>query len=132
MATYDLRRTVDDGEEHDPEVKEFVQRHFYVDNGLVSIPEPEEVVTLLRNTQATLASANLGLHKVVSNARERNESLSHGGLGERHSQLGLESRKLAGAAFALRILELAHWRPTHLPTRCAFLISPSQHAGSCQ
>ena len=36
VATYGLRRTVDDGGEHDPGVKEFVQRNFYVDDGLVS------------------------------------------------------------------------------------------------
>ena len=68
LATYGLRRTVDDGEEHDPGVKDFVQRNFYVDDGLVSKPTAEEVVTLVRNTQTTLASANLRLHKVVLNS----------------------------------------------------------------
>ena len=68
MVTYGLRKTVDNGEEHDPGVKEFVQRNFYVDDGLVSKPTAEEVVTLVRNTQAALASANLRLHKVVSNS----------------------------------------------------------------
>lgn len=68
VATYGLRRTVDDGEEHDPEVKEFVQRNFYVDDGLVSKATAEEVVTLIKNTQAALGSANLRLHKVVSNS----------------------------------------------------------------
>ena len=67
VATYRLRRKVDDGEEHDPGVKKFVQRNFYVDDGLVSKPTAEEVVTLVRNTQAALASANLRLHKVVLN-----------------------------------------------------------------
>ena len=51
-----------------PEVKEFVQRNFYVDDSLVSKPTAVEVVTLIKNTQATLASANLRLHKVVSNS----------------------------------------------------------------
>ena len=68
VATYGLRRTSDDGEEHDPGIKEFVQRNFYVDDGLVSKPTAEEVVTLVRNTQAALASENLRLHKVVSNS----------------------------------------------------------------
>ena len=68
VATYRLRRTVNNGEEHDPGVKEFVQQNFYVDDGLVSKPTAEEVVTLVRNTQAALASANLRLHKVVSNS----------------------------------------------------------------
>ena len=68
VATYGLKRMVDDGEEHDPEVKKFVQRNFYVDDGLVSKPTAEEVVTIIRNTQATLASTNLRLHKVVTNS----------------------------------------------------------------
>ena len=68
VATYGLRRMVDDSEEQDPGVKEFVQRNFYVDDGLVSKSTAEEVVTLVRNTQAALASANLRLHKVVSNS----------------------------------------------------------------
>ena len=68
VATYGLRRTVDDGEEYDPGIKEFVQRNLYVDDGLVSKSTAEEVVTLVRNTQAALASANLRLHKVVSNS----------------------------------------------------------------
>lgn len=65
VATYGLRRMVDDGEEHDPGVKEFVQRNL---NGLVSKSTAEEVVTLVRNTQAALASTNLRLHKVVLNS----------------------------------------------------------------
>ena len=59
VATYGLRRTVDDGEEHDPGVEEFVQRNFYVDDGSVSKPTAEEVVTLVSKTQAALTSANL-------------------------------------------------------------------------
>ena len=38
VATYDLRRTVENGEELEPGVKEFVVRNFYVDDGLVSTP----------------------------------------------------------------------------------------------
>ena len=68
VATYGLRRTVDDGEEHDPGVNEFVQRNVYVDDGLISKPTAEEVVTLVRNTPAALASANLRPHKVMLNS----------------------------------------------------------------
>ena len=67
VATYGLKRMVDDGKEHNPGVKEFVQRNLYVDDGLVLKPTAEEVVTLIKNTQATLTTANLRLHKVVSN-----------------------------------------------------------------
>ena len=68
VATYGLRRTVENGEELEPGVKEFVKRNFYVDDGLVSKPTAEETVKLVRDTQAALATANLRLHKVVSNS----------------------------------------------------------------
>ena len=53
VATYGFRRTVKDGEELDPAVKEFVNY---------------QTIKLVRDTQATLATANLRLHKVVLNA----------------------------------------------------------------
>ena len=68
VATYGLRRTVENGEELEPGVKEFMKRNFYVDDGLVSKPTAEETVKLVRDTQAALATANLRLHKVVSNS----------------------------------------------------------------
>lgn len=68
VATYGLRRTVEDGEELDPAVKEFVKRNFYVDDGLISRPTASETIKLVRDTQAALATANLRLHKVVSNS----------------------------------------------------------------
>lgn len=66
VATYG--RTVKDGEELDPAVKEFVKRNFCLDDGLVSRPTAIETIKLMRDTQATLATANLRLHKVVLNA----------------------------------------------------------------
>ena len=66
VATYGLRRTVEDGEEFGPGVKEFVKRNFYVDDGLVSRPTAIETIKLVRDTQAALATTNLRLHKVVS------------------------------------------------------------------
>lgn len=68
VATYGFRRTVKDGEELDPAVKEFVKRNFCPDDGLVSRPTAIETIKLMRDTQATLATANLRLHKVVLNA----------------------------------------------------------------
>ena len=66
IATFGLRRTVENGEEFGSEVQEFVRRNFYVDDGLVSKPTVEETIRLVRATQAALATANLRLHKVVS------------------------------------------------------------------
>ena len=68
VATYGLRRTVENVEELEPGVKEFLERNFYVDDALVSKPTAEETVKLVRATQAALATANLRLHKVVSNS----------------------------------------------------------------
>lgn len=68
VTTCGLRRTVEDGEEFDPGVKEFVKRNFYVDAGLVSKPTAEETIKLVRATQAALATTNLRLHKVVSSS----------------------------------------------------------------
>ena len=68
VATYGLRRTVKDGEECEPGVREFVKRNFYVDDNLVSWPTATETIKLVRDTQTALATANLRLHKVVSNS----------------------------------------------------------------
>ncbi|KAL3977608.1 alcohol-forming fatty acyl-CoA reductase [Sarotherodon galilaeus] len=44
----------------------FVERHFYVDDGLVSLPSDAEAIDLLQRTRASLAESNLRLHKFVS------------------------------------------------------------------
>lgn len=66
FATYGLRRTVQNDEEMEPGVKEFVERNFYVD--VVLKPTAEETVKLVRDTHAHLSMANLRLHKVVSSS----------------------------------------------------------------
>ena len=58
-----------------PEVRKFVHRNFYVDDGLVSRATPKEVIKLITDAQATLATANIRLHKVVSDAVEVMEAL---------------------------------------------------------
>ena len=73
VATFGLRKTAIHGEE--PEVRKFVHRNFYVDDGLVSRATPQEVIKLITDAQATLATANIRLHKVVSNAVDVMEAL---------------------------------------------------------
>ena len=69
IATFGLRKTADDGEEkYGKETRDFVHRNFYVDDGLTSRPTENEAITLIRKAQAMLATANLRLHKVVSNS----------------------------------------------------------------
>ena len=71
VATFGLRRTAADGEEKfGTEAAQFVHRNFYVDDGLASLPTGEQAITLIKTTQAMLATANLRLHKIVSNSVE--------------------------------------------------------------
>ena len=67
VATYGLRRTV---ENSDHDVNRLVNRDFYVDDALTSLPTSHEAVDLLKRTQTDLQTANLKLHKVVSNSHE--------------------------------------------------------------
>ena len=67
-TTYGLRRTARNAEYsfgHD--VRSFVERNFYVDDGLVSLPSVEEAFSLMRRTQQALfQEGGLRLHKIVS------------------------------------------------------------------
>lgn len=73
IATFGLRKTADGGKEkYGKATRDFVDRNFYVDDGLTQ----SETNKLVRNAQATLASANLKLHKVVSNSVDVMEALS--------------------------------------------------------
>ena len=69
VATYGLRRTaIDSEEEYGEEAKKFICRNFYVDDGLASLASTQGATDLVKSAQATLATANLQLHKVVSNS----------------------------------------------------------------
>ena len=71
VATFGLRRTVADGEEEFGEnAAGFVRGNFYVDDGLTSRPTTKEAIDLVTATQAMLSTANLKLHKVISNSVE--------------------------------------------------------------
>ena len=71
VATFGLRKTAADGEEEfGGNAAEFVHGNFYVDDGLESRRTTKEAIDLVTATQAMLATANLKLHKVVSNSFE--------------------------------------------------------------
>ena len=71
VATYGLRRTVvDSEEEYGMEAKKFICRNFYVDDGLTSLSYTQGTTDLVKSAQATLATANLRLHILVSNSVE--------------------------------------------------------------
>ena len=71
VATLALRKTAQVGEnQFGSDAREFVERNFYVDDGLKSLPGSKESIDLLQRTQAMLATANLRLHKIASNNAE--------------------------------------------------------------
>ncbi|XP_062594008.1 uncharacterized protein LOC134255490 [Saccostrea cucullata] len=66
VATCGLRKCVSDAEE---DVKSFVYRNFYVDDGLMSFDCSDEAVNLLSRTQTTLKKeGNIRLRKITSNS----------------------------------------------------------------
>lgn len=70
VAIYGLRRAIKEGaQEHGTDTVNFVERHFYVDDGLLSVPTEAEAIDLLSRTQTSLAESNLRLHKFVSNSQ---------------------------------------------------------------
>ncbi|XP_062413389.1 uncharacterized protein LOC119222763 [Pungitius pungitius] len=69
VAIYGLRRAIHEGaHKHGEDTVQFVEHHFYVDDGLISVPTEAEAISLLRRTQASLSESNLRLHKFASNS----------------------------------------------------------------
>lgn len=69
VAMYGLRRVAQHGEaEFGADAKDFVQRDFYFDDGLKSLPSITEAIDLLKAIQDMLAISNLKLHKIASNS----------------------------------------------------------------
>lgn len=68
VAIFGLRRASQVQKDNACETKHFVERHFYVDDGLISFPSDDEAIGLLKKTQERLATSNLKLHKIASNS----------------------------------------------------------------
>lgn len=67
IATYGLHKAV---QHADTDVQDFVNRNFYVDDGLTSCTSEEEAVSLMRRTQQALSiGGRLRLHKIASNSK---------------------------------------------------------------
>ena len=68
VATYGLRKAVNGADE---DVIDYVERNFYVDDGLGSCKKPEEAIILVKKTQcALMQGGNIKLHKIASNRQE--------------------------------------------------------------
>lgn len=95
VATFGLRKTATDGEEKFGKTAvNFVHRNFYVDDGLISLPTAEEAVQLVTSAQSMLATANLRLHKVVSNSVEVMEAFPNEDRGKDVRDLDLRKDSL--------------------------------------
>ena len=71
LAIYGLKRTAADGqEEYGDEARLFIDRHFYVDDGLKSFSSVGEAVDVLEKIQDMLAQSNLRLHEIASNSSD--------------------------------------------------------------
>lgn len=70
VSIYCIRRAAKKGEqEHGSDARQFVERQFYVDDGLTSVATSEEA-DLLTRSREMLAESNLRLHKVASNSSQ--------------------------------------------------------------
>ena len=68
VATYGLRKAVNGADE---DVINYVERNFYVDDGLASCKTPEEAITLVKKTQCALVEGgNIKLRNIASNKHE--------------------------------------------------------------
>ena len=71
IAAYGQHKTSSNGEEkYGCEARYYVEMNFYVDDGLVSLTTPVEVIDQLTRTKVMLSTANLCLHKIASNSME--------------------------------------------------------------
>ncbi|KAI4820835.1 hypothetical protein KUCAC02_028802 [Chaenocephalus aceratus] len=70
-AIYGLKRTAMEGEkEFGTAARQFVVRHFYMDNGSKSFSKAMKAVDVLKKAQEMLPQSNLRLHKIASNNAE--------------------------------------------------------------
>ncbi|RXN35870.1 hypothetical protein ROHU_003454 [Labeo rohita] len=68
VAIYGLKRSAMEGErEYGSDAREFIERHFYVDDGLKSFSSADEAIDILCRAQKMLAQCNIRLHKISSN-----------------------------------------------------------------
>lgn len=92
VAIYGLRRSAQEGEKrHGGDSRHFVERHFYVDDGLISLPSESEAIDLIKRTQASLSESNLRLHKIASNSVAVMQAFPPEDLAAGLKDLGLEN-----------------------------------------
>ncbi|VDI42553.1 Hypothetical predicted protein [Mytilus galloprovincialis] len=78
VATYGLNKTAQSGKEtYESDVLDLVNRNFYVDQGLMSLPIASESIDLMKRTQETLMKeGNLRLYQIATNNQDAMNAFS--------------------------------------------------------
>ena len=85
IASYGLFKTVENA---DPDVKDFVIHNFYVDDGLISLPNASDAISLMKRTQSTMnCEGHIRLHKIVSNKQAVMEAFDISDRGEQLKEI---------------------------------------------
>ena len=66
-ATYGLRKLAQDHKLIYPDAVRFIERNFYVDDGLISVQNTESAKKLISEVREICGSGNLRIHKFISN-----------------------------------------------------------------
>lgn len=74
-ANYGMKYLACKHEKDYPMAASFIRKHFYVDDGLISVDSVEEAVQLITEAQNICAKGKLHLHKFVSNSRDVLDSI---------------------------------------------------------
>ncbi|KAI3361414.1 hypothetical protein L3Q82_013581, partial [Scortum barcoo] len=74
-ANYGMKHLASQNEKEFPSAASFIRKHFYVDDGLMSMESISEAIKLVKEAQAVCAKGKLLLHKFLSNNREVLDSI---------------------------------------------------------
>ena len=89
IATYGLHKSV---EQASADVRNFVENNFYVDDGLVSLPDVESARDLIERTKSALyKGGKLRMHKIVSNDKSLLSHFAASELADNLKELDLTS-----------------------------------------
>ncbi|CAI5660104.1 unnamed protein product [Oreochromis niloticus] len=69
-ANYGMKHLASQCEKEYPSAASFVRKHFYVDDGLISVESVGKAIERVKEAQAVCAKGKLHLHKFLSNSRE--------------------------------------------------------------
>ncbi|XP_065926153.1 uncharacterized protein [Magallana gigas] len=94
VAMYGLQKTVENA---DDDVKSYVYRNFYVDDGITSVPNSSEAVKLLKKTQSVLyEEGKIRLNKIASNSLDVIIHFPMEDLGKNLNSIDIDSKVVLG------------------------------------